>query len=63
MQSKAHLGAKFYADCTPGYYNQEGSGASKHGYFAGGYGGGPLAFFAIIEAWRNAGQLEGMELH
>jgi cation diffusion facilitator CzcD-associated flavoprotein CzcO len=62
MQSKAHLGAKFYADCTPGYYNQEGSGASPHGYFAGGYGGGPLAFFAIIEAWRNAGQLEGMEL-
>ncbi len=62
MQSKAHLGAKFYADCTPGYYNQEGLGASKHGYFAGGYGGGPLAFFAIIEAWRNAGQLEGMEL-
>ena len=63
MQSKAHLGAKFYAECTPGYYNQEGSGASPHGYFAGGYGGGPLAFFAIIEAWRNAGQLEGMELH
>jgi cation diffusion facilitator CzcD-associated flavoprotein CzcO len=62
MQSKAHLGATFYAECTPGYYNQEGSGASKHGYFAGGYGGGPLAFFTIIEAWRNAGQLEGMEL-
>jgi cation diffusion facilitator CzcD-associated flavoprotein CzcO len=62
MQSKAHLGAKFYAECTPGYYNQEGSGASKHGYFAGGYGGGPLAFFNIIEAWRNTGQLEGMEL-
>lgn len=62
MQSKAHLGAKFYAECTPGYYNNEGKGPSPHGYFAAGYGGGPLRFFDIIEQWRNIGRLDGVEL-
>ena len=62
MQSKAHLGAKFYAECTPGYYNNEGKGPSPHGYFAAGYGGGPLRFFEIIDEWRKAGRLDGVEL-
>ncbi len=62
MQSKAQLGAKFYAECTPGYYNNEGKGPSPHGYFAAGYGGGPLRFFEIIDRWRQAGRLDGVEL-
>jgi cation diffusion facilitator CzcD-associated flavoprotein CzcO len=62
MQSKAHLGAKFYAECTPGYYNNEGKGPSPHGYFAAGYGGGPLRFFDIIDEWRKTGRLDGVDL-
>ncbi len=62
MRSKAHLGAKFYADCTPGYYNNEGGGTNPHGYFAAGYGGGPLRFFEIIKDWRDTGRLDGVEL-
>ena len=62
MQSKAHLGAKFYAECTPGYYNNEGKRPSPHGYFAAGYGGGSLRFFEIIDEWRKDGNLEGVEL-
>ncbi len=62
MASKAHLGARFYAECTPGYYNNEGKGPSPHGYFAAGYGGGPLRFFEIIDEWRRAGELDGLSL-
>ncbi len=62
MAAKAHLGAKFYADCTPGYYNNDGRGPTPHGYFAAGYGGGPLRFFEIIEEWRAEGSLVGMTM-
>jgi cation diffusion facilitator CzcD-associated flavoprotein CzcO len=62
MHSKAHLGMKFYAECTPGYYNNEGGGTNPNGYFAAAYGGGPLRFFEILEEWRASGQMSGVEL-
>jgi cyclohexanone monooxygenase len=52
---------KFQEECTPGYYNNEGQPsplAVRNGF----YGKGPIAFVQLIEAWRAAGALEGLEL-
>ena len=58
----AGIGEKFYAECTPGYYNNEGKGNGGNGFLAGQYGGGPVAFFKILEDWRDDGQLQGLEI-
>jgi len=57
----AHLGKRFYAECTPGYYNQEGKEGGE-GFFSNQYGGGAPEFFAILDSWRKAGGLQGLEL-
>jgi cyclohexanone monooxygenase len=71
MQRAAKLGLKFYSECTPGYYNNEGKpfeepGKSSGTFFGraqnGPYGGGPIAFVKILEDWRAEGSLSGMEL-
>jgi len=47
------------ADCTPGYYNNEGQDA---GAFLGrGYPSGPSAYFSYIDKWRNSGTFDGLE--
>jgi cyclohexanone monooxygenase len=48
----------FLANCTPGYYNDEGSGRSQ---LFGGYQQGPPAYFRYIEQWRNAGDFAGLD--
>ena len=51
----------FQAECTPGYYNNEGqpnARAVQNGF----YGAGPIRFVEVLEAWRAAGGLEGLEL-
>jgi cation diffusion facilitator CzcD-associated flavoprotein CzcO len=49
-------------DCTPGYYNNEGRGASPHGILGSlGFPEGPVAFFDYIAKWRNSGDFEGLE--
>ena len=62
IKSKAHLGARFYAECTPGYYNNEGIGSNDTGFLRGQYGDGPVAFFKVLDAWRAEGNLQGLEL-
>jgi cation diffusion facilitator CzcD-associated flavoprotein CzcO len=47
------------ADCTPGYYNNEGQPGGPA--FGQGYPYGPNAYFAYIEIWRNSGRFEGLE--
>ncbi len=50
------------ADCTPGYYNNEGQDAGRRGLLNGvGYPEGPVAYFAYIDQWRSSGQFEGLE--
>ncbi len=51
----------FQAQCTPGYYNNEGqpSQLSKRN---GSYGAGAVAFFNKLEAWREEGTLQGLEI-
>ncbi len=50
------------ADCTPGYYNNEGMPAdSPLTRLWGGYPEGPVAFFTLFERWRTDGRFEGLE--
>ena len=58
----AKLGEKFFAECTPGYYNNEGLASSNNGLTANSYGAGPVEFFKMIDAWRESDDLEGLEL-
>jgi cation diffusion facilitator CzcD-associated flavoprotein CzcO len=62
MKSKAKIAERFYAECTPGYYNNEGKLDVTNGFFAGTYGAGPIPFFNLLEEWRATGRLEGVEL-
>lgn len=47
-------------ECTPGYYNNEGAGLTDKNRSAMGYPKGARAFFAYIDAWRNAGDFKGL---
>jgi len=60
----AKRGERFYAECTPGYYNNEGQpkGGAENGFLTGQYGGGPVEFFNILEDWRNEGNMKGLEI-
>jgi cation diffusion facilitator CzcD-associated flavoprotein CzcO len=49
------------ADCTPGYYNNEGQGWSQAFRQALGHPGGAKGYFDHIEKWRQAGNFEGLE--
>ena len=48
------------ADCTPGYYNNEGKGRDISGGFPSGYPLGPAAYFDYIDRWRRSGKFEGL---
>jgi cation diffusion facilitator CzcD-associated flavoprotein CzcO len=49
----------FLAQCTPGYYNNEGREPGPHSLF-GGYSRGAAAYFRHIEQWRGSGAFEGL---
>jgi cyclohexanone monooxygenase len=59
--SKARDAGDFFENCTPGYYNNEGQ-QSERSVQNGFYGGGSIAFFKILEDWRNQGEFDGMAL-
>ena len=52
--------SRFTADCTPGYYNNEGRPDDGPGWFGGNYGGGAPAFFRLLRDWRERDDLEGL---
>ncbi|MHC2714220.1 cyclohexanone monooxygenase [Bradyrhizobium diazoefficiens] len=59
---KAALGRQTYlAECTPGYYNNEGVfdpiAARNSQYWRG-----PVAFLRLLDKWRKEGNLDGLEL-
>jgi cyclohexanone monooxygenase len=61
IKQLAVMREKFQAECTPGYYNNEGqpnARAVQNGF----YGAGPIRFVEVLEAWRAAGGLEGLEM-
>ena len=53
--------AHFFGDCTPGYYNNEGTASEAAARFAS-YGAGAEAFFQLLADWRAAGDLAGLEV-
>ena len=59
--NSALMRQRFAEECTPGYYNNEGQPsplAARNGSF----GGGSIAFIKMLEDWRAAGELKGLEL-
>ncbi len=58
----ARVGARYYSECTPGYYNNEGKANETGGFLNGQYGRGPVEFFQILHDWRAEGQLRGLDI-
>ena len=48
------------ADCTPGYYNNEGQDAGQAARLSVGYPAGASAYFKYIDDWRRSGRFEGL---
>ncbi|MBX3706722.1 MAG: NAD(P)/FAD-dependent oxidoreductase [Pseudomonadales bacterium] len=55
------LNEKFLADCTPGYYNNEGK-PHERSLQNTNYGLGPVAFYKLLADWRQEGQLQGLKI-
>jgi cyclohexanone monooxygenase len=62
IEESGRWSGEFAETCTPGYYNNEGKPGEGPGWFGGTYGGGALAFFALLRGWRAEGSLAGLEL-
>jgi cyclohexanone monooxygenase len=50
----------FLAECTPGYYNNEGQGQGAWSLLTG-YQYGPPAYFRYSDQWRSSGDFAGLE--
>jgi len=59
--SLGRMAEKFLADCTPGYYNNEGKPQARSLQNTN-YGLGPVMFYKLLETWREDGQLKGLSL-
>ena len=59
--STALMRQRFQEECTPGYYNNEGK-PSELAARNGPYGLGSIAFIKLMEEWRAADDLKGLEL-
>jgi hypothetical protein len=53
--------AKYFQECTPGYYNNEGK-ASMAAVRSAWHGDGSPAFFKVIKEWREADDLAGLDI-
>ena len=49
------------ADCTPGYYNNEGQPQGIGWAQMAGYPAGAMAYFQFLDGWRTRGDFEGLE--
>jgi cyclohexanone monooxygenase len=57
----AQSNERFFEQCTPGYYNNEGK-PNDRSRQNGSYGAGAEAFIKILRDWRADGDLAGLEL-
>jgi cyclohexanone monooxygenase len=55
------MSLSFLEQCTPGYYNNEGQPNGELIRRNGGYAPGIMAFASVLDAWRNEGNLAGIE--
>ena len=60
IEEMALFNLGYLESCTPGYYNNEGKPAESR-LRNSSYGGGSLAFFRLLDEWRNEGSLAGLE--
>ena len=51
----------FLADCTPGYYNNEGHFDNRQFPLGGGYYKGAPEYFRHIDQWRKSGDFAGLQ--
>ena len=56
----SRISASFQAECTPGYYNNEGQPNPLSAQNSS-YGKGPIPFFSRMKAWRDDGALAGLD--
>ena len=59
IENSAVPAAVGQGECTPGYFNAEGQGSGALSV----YPQGPVAFFKLLEDWRNEGMHEGLEFY
>jgi hypothetical protein len=52
----------YLANCTPSYLNNESAAPTDYEMKLGAYMGSVRDWLAILEAWRQKGDLEGLEL-
>jgi cyclohexanone monooxygenase len=52
----------YLADCTPGYYTNEGAPPGEYEMRIGAYMGSACDWLRILEKWRQTGDLAGLEL-
>jgi cyclohexanone monooxygenase len=62
IRQSSNTGARFYRECTPGYYNSEGKTGNASGFFSDMFGAGPIKFFRMLNEWRKDGNMTGIEL-
>ena len=59
IENSAVPAAVGQGECTPGYFNAEGQGSGALSVYLQ----GPVAFFKLLEDWRNEGMHEGLEFY
>ncbi len=52
---------KFWRECTPGYYNNEGEEVFRS-HLGEPYGPGFYAFDQLLKEWRDQGDMKGLVL-
>lgn len=52
---------EFFANCTPGYFNNEGD-RSKKALYTTTFGGGSAAYLDILKSWRDGGYKDDVQL-
>jgi cation diffusion facilitator CzcD-associated flavoprotein CzcO len=62
LRSVAVDNSTYINECTPSYFNNEGDTTKKRHIFGEPWGEGYYAFEAMLEKWRAAGDLAGLEL-
>jgi cyclohexanone monooxygenase len=62
IADKSQYNPEAMRNCTPGAYNNENADDKKEpGVFATAYGGGPIEYLKLLEAWRADGIQDDLE--
>ena len=62
IAAKSQYNHEAMRNCTPGAYNNENADDKKEpGVFATAYGGGPIDYLNLLDAWRADGMQRDLE--